>query len=157
SGHTVTMTATTGADGSYNFGNLEPGTYTVREIQPNTFADGKDAVGTSGGNATAVNDQISGIALASHASATGYKFGEIAESDLRLSQSPSITSVSPGGTVTITYTLRNRGSAAAAASTATLNFGGLSFVSASVPAQFNSTTKVWTVGTLAAGASATIK
>jgi hypothetical protein len=157
SGQAVTMTATTGADGSYNFGNLQPGIYTVRETQPSTFADGKDAVGSSGGNATAVNDQISGIVLASHGTATGYTFGEIADSDLRLAQSPSVTLVNPGGSVTITYTLRNRGSAPATASTATLNFGGLSFVSASVPAQFNSTTKVWTVGTLAAGASATIK
>lgn len=156
-GHHVSMSTTTGADGTYSFGNLQPGTYTVREIQPRSFADGKETAGSLGGDATAKNDQISGINFTSGATATDYAFGEVARADLRLSQTPPLTSTSPGGRVTITYTLRNIGSAAATASTVDVKFGGLRFVSTSDSTKFNSTTKKWTVGDLAAGASATIK
>jgi hypothetical protein len=38
-----------------------------------------------------------------------------------------------------------------------MNFGGLTFMSTSTPAAFNSATKTWTAGDLAAGATATIK
>jgi hypothetical protein len=151
------MKTTTGADGTYSFGNLQPGTYTVREIQPKTYLDGIDTAGNAGGDATAKNDQVSGIAFTSGATAGGYLFGEVATSDLRLIQSPPLTSAVAGGKLTIGYTLRNRGTATATASTVDLKFGGLTFVSASVPAQFDLTTKKWTVGDLAAGASATIK
>ena len=58
--------------------------------------------------------------------------------------------------MTIAYTLRNIGAATATAAAVAVNFGGLTFVSASAPAAFNATTKTWTVGNLAAGATETI-
>jgi uncharacterized repeat protein (TIGR01451 family)/LPXTG-motif cell wall-anchored protein len=40
-GQAVTLTTTTGSNGSYNFPNLRPGTYTVVESQPPLYRDGK--------------------------------------------------------------------------------------------------------------------
>ena len=59
--------------------------------------------------------------------------------------------------MTITYTLRNRGTATATATAVSVNFGGLTFVSASVAGEFDATTKAWTAGDLAAGATKTIR
>jgi SdrD B-like domain/Domain of unknown function DUF11 len=154
--HAVDRTTTTGSDGSYFFDNLRPGTYALQETQPAAFVDGKEKAGTLGGS-VATNDQITGIQFASGASATGYLFGEQPRADLVLSQSAGAATINPGGTVTITYTLRNKGTATATASTVLVNFGGLTFVSASTPAAFNPTTRTWTVGDLAASATQTIR
>src|SRR5262249_33404755 len=42
-GTIVPLTTTSAADGSYTFGNLRPGTYTITETQPAGYLDGKDA------------------------------------------------------------------------------------------------------------------
>ena len=39
-GNPVSVTVTTGPDGSYNFGGLRPGSYTVTETQPDGYGDG---------------------------------------------------------------------------------------------------------------------
>ena len=91
------------------------------------------------------------------ATATGYNFAEQPRADLRLTQTPASATINPGGTVTITYTLRNKGTATATAAAVTVNFGGLTFVSASSSTAFNATTKTWTVGDVAAGATQTIR
>lgn len=70
------LTTTTGSDGSYRFGNLRPGTYTVAETQPAGFGDGNDTLGTAGGTA-AVDDVFSEIALGEDVDATGYLFGDL--------------------------------------------------------------------------------
>ena len=155
-GQPVDRTTTTGADGSYTFGNLKAGTYAVQEVQPTGFADGKEKAGSSGGSTT-TNDKITGINFAAAAVATGYTFGEQPQADLALTQTPGLATVNPGGTVTITYTLKNKGTATATAAAVTVNFGGLTFVSASSTTAFNATTKTWTVGDLAAGATQTIR
>ena len=55
--------------------------YTVVEgsIPPasGSFIDGRETAGTAGGNATAVNDRISAVALAAGQQGTGYLFGEL--------------------------------------------------------------------------------
>lgn len=155
-GNPVDKTATTGSDGAYSFSNLRPGTYAVRETQPTAYLDGKEKVGTPGGSAT-TNDQITGIQLTAGNSATGYLFGEQPRADLTLVQTPGLATISPGGTVTITYTLKNRGTAPATASTVLVNYGGMTFVSASTPSAFNSTSRTWTVGDVAAGETKTIR
>ncbi len=71
----VTREVTTGADGSYNFGDLPRGSYKIVETQPVGYPDGKDTVGTAGGNAS-VNDEISNIVLAAGQDSSGYLFGE---------------------------------------------------------------------------------
>jgi cyclophilin family peptidyl-prolyl cis-trans isomerase/uncharacterized surface anchored protein len=73
----VSMTATTGTDGSYSFTGLRAGTYAIAETQPATgFTDGDETAGTAGGTTT-TNDSITGITLAAGATATGYLFAEV--------------------------------------------------------------------------------
>ncbi|MBK7673269.1 MAG: hypothetical protein IPJ27_00065 [Candidatus Accumulibacter sp.] len=80
-GQPVTATATTDANGFYQFINLAPGTYTVSEAQPAGFIDGKDTVGSTGGS-NAVNDVLSGITLGSGANSVENNFGEIVTASL---------------------------------------------------------------------------
>lgn len=155
-GQAIDTTATTGVNGAYTFPNLRPGTYKLAETQPTGYADGKDTAGTASGNATATNDQVTNIALQSGVAATGYLFAEHATADISISQSPGKANVGVGGKVTITYTIRNLGIGAATGVSALVNFGGLQFVSAD-STDFNSSTKTWNVGSLAGGATKTIK
>ncbi|WP_174246123.1 SdrD B-like domain-containing protein, partial [Pseudaquabacterium pictum] len=79
-GNPVTATATTDANGFYQFTNLRPGTYNVAETQPAGYLDGKDTIGTTGG--TAGNDLLSGITLVAGANSVENNFGEIKASSL---------------------------------------------------------------------------
>ncbi|MBK7673273.1 MAG: hypothetical protein IPJ27_00085 [Candidatus Accumulibacter sp.] len=89
-GQPVTATATTDANGFYQFINLAPGTYTVSEAQPAGFIDGKDTVGSTGGS-NAVNDVLSGITLGSGANSVENNFGEIVTASLGDRQGPTPT------------------------------------------------------------------
>ena len=76
-GAPVNQTAMTAADGSYLFGGLPapgPSGYTLTEVQPKLWADGKDVAGTAGG--TAGNDIVTGIKLPAGVVSTGYNFAE---------------------------------------------------------------------------------
>ncbi|MBI2824818.1 MAG: carboxypeptidase regulatory-like domain-containing protein [Planctomycetia bacterium] len=66
---------TTNAQGEYSFGNLAPGTYTVREVQPAGYFDGGEEAGSAGG--LVGNDTIAAISLGSGVAAVGYNFCEI--------------------------------------------------------------------------------
>jgi protocatechuate 3,4-dioxygenase beta subunit len=151
----IDTTVQTGANGTYSFPGLRPGTYKLAEMPPAGYQDGKDTAGTSGGDAVTTNDQISNIALQSGATATGYLFAEHSIADIAISQSPTSKTVAPGGKVTITYTITNKGIGTASAVSALVNFGGLQFVSAN-STDFNGTTKTWNIGALASGATKTI-
>ena len=76
----VNRTTTTDASGNYLFASVLPGTYTLSEgtipAAAGNFNDGKETAGSLGGS-TAVNDQISAIALTAGTQATGYLFGEL--------------------------------------------------------------------------------
>jgi protocatechuate 3,4-dioxygenase beta subunit len=74
-GTAISLSQTTAADGSYQFASLRPGTYTVTEAQPTAYLDGKDALGSLGGQLS--NDQIGGIALSQGSSGVNYNFGEL--------------------------------------------------------------------------------
>ncbi|PQJ96486.1 hypothetical protein CXB77_06450 [Chromatium okenii] len=74
-GNTV-ATATTDDVGYYEFTKLAAGTYTVVESQPDDYLDGKDSVGSTGGN-NSVNDTLSGIVLAAGANSQNNNFGEL--------------------------------------------------------------------------------
>ncbi|YCM45720.1 SdrD B-like domain-containing protein [Verrucomicrobiaceae bacterium 227] len=81
-GKTVTLTTTTGDDGSYSFTGLTPGTYTVTESQPEGYLDSVDETGTIGGtpmgnNPDPKDDVISAIPLNSGDRGVEYNFGEI--------------------------------------------------------------------------------
>jgi uncharacterized repeat protein (TIGR01451 family) len=69
-------TATTGADGSYLFSEVRPGTYSVTQTQPTGFVDGAETAGTRGGN-TSVNDLISAIPVIAGVNSDSNTFGEI--------------------------------------------------------------------------------
>jgi hypothetical protein len=155
-GQSVDTSATTGTDGSFQFASLRPGTYDLAETQPAGYAAGKVTAGTAGGSST-TSGQMTGIHVTSASAATGYLFAEQARADLVLTQTPATGTINPGEDVTITYTLKNAGAAAATAASVAVNFDGLTFVSASTTVAFSATTKTWTVGDLAAGASATIR
>ncbi len=77
----VSTTILTNPDGSYSFGSLRPGTYTITETQPVGLLDGLDSIGTPGGNAT-VNDVFSGIVLAAAVNGAENNFGELTPSSI---------------------------------------------------------------------------
>jgi hypothetical protein len=79
-GTTINQTQTTAGDGSYSFQGLRPGTYTVTLSQPAGYFQGKDAVGSAGGNAG--NNQLSNVALSSGVNAVNYNFGELTPASL---------------------------------------------------------------------------
>jgi len=79
-GNPVSLTTLTGPDGSYLFGDIEPGTYELASTTPAGYLDGIDVAGSLGG--TAGNDLISGIVLDSGEDGTGYLFGELVPGSL---------------------------------------------------------------------------
>jgi serine-aspartate repeat-containing protein C/D/E len=78
-GNDTGLRATTDANGHYVFTHLAAGAYTVIEVQPGGWLDGKDTPGNSGGVAdTAVGaDKISGVTLAWGVNGVEYNFGEL--------------------------------------------------------------------------------
>ena len=71
----IVGTTRTDAFGNYQFDNLLPGTYTLREQQPEGYIQGGQMAGSAGGNAT-LTDIISAIALSAGVRATDYDFCE---------------------------------------------------------------------------------
>ena len=69
-------TATTDANGRYHFGNLRPGTYTVRETQPAGYLQGGQKAGSAGGN-DSLTDAISSIPVGAGQTLTDYNFCEV--------------------------------------------------------------------------------
>ncbi|HLN27115.1 MAG TPA: SdrD B-like domain-containing protein [Gemmataceae bacterium] len=74
-GAVVNTTQTTASDGSYDFTNLRPGSYTIILTQPTSYLQGKEAVGSAGG--TVGNNQFSAITLGAGITGTNYDFGEL--------------------------------------------------------------------------------
>jgi hypothetical protein len=73
-GSPVALSQTTDADGTYVFGNLRPGSYTITEAQPAGYTQGINTVGTAGG--TVVGDQFSITGLGIGIDGLNYNFGE---------------------------------------------------------------------------------
>ncbi len=76
------ITITTASDGSYSFGGLRPGTYSVAVTQPTGFLAGMDAIGTVGGTsdgklATSTAGTITNVVLGQGSVGSAYNFGEI--------------------------------------------------------------------------------
>ena len=105
-GAAVSLSGTTGTDGTYAFTGLLAGTYSVSETQPAGYRDGRETVGSKGGN-TNINDIISGIGIGGGMDETNYLFGEKTPTDLVVTKTDGLTQVKPGKVLTYTITIRN--------------------------------------------------
>jgi serine-aspartate repeat-containing protein C/D/E len=72
----VVRTTTTNAQGQYQFTDLAPGTYAVRELQPAGYLQGGQKAGSHGGNVS-VQDTISQLVVGSGFVLTDYDFCEV--------------------------------------------------------------------------------
>ncbi len=107
-GNPVTQMVTTLSDGSYSFTNLRPGTYSLTETQPSAYAEGKDTIGTPGGNAS-VQDVFSNIVLNEGVNGANNNFGERPTADLGITKTDHQTTVVPGTAISYTITVTNNG------------------------------------------------
>lgn len=86
-GITTTTSTSPGKIGFYEFRNLFPGTYGVREFQPTNYLDGKDTPGDHGGaadsEALGPKDRIFGAVLDFGDHAVEYNFGELLPGSIR--------------------------------------------------------------------------
>ncbi len=72
----VLQTTRTAENGSYRFVGLRPGTYAVREHQPDGYFDGDHKAGSGGGDVS-MNDEISKILMRGGQSLVNYNFCEV--------------------------------------------------------------------------------
>ncbi len=77
----VLATTHTNADGYYEFLNLEPGQYAVRELQPVGYYHGGQQAGSHGGDDTS-RDLITAIAIGAGEDLVQYNFSEIPPSSI---------------------------------------------------------------------------
>jgi uncharacterized repeat protein (TIGR01451 family) len=113
-GRPVNLTVTTGADGSYSFGDLRPGTYTVTQpTQPAGTLNGITSPGSAGGSASPPTQPVStltGIVLGPGTQALANNFGELVFSpDLRVSKAALAEPWTVGRTGTYRLSVRNVG------------------------------------------------
>lgn len=83
-GNPVNRTTQTDANGFYEFANLRPSNgsgYVLTQSQPAGFIDGRDTIGTPGGN-DSVEDIFSSIIVASDTAGTENNFGELLAASL---------------------------------------------------------------------------
>ncbi len=73
-GNAVNRSTQTLSDGSYSFGGLIQGHYIITEVQPSMYLEGKDHIGTQGGDAS-VQDKFT-VDLAAGVNGTENDFGE---------------------------------------------------------------------------------
>lgn len=73
--YVTVATTTTDASGFYTFQSLNSGLYKVVETQPANYLDGKETLGTLGGNIS--NDIFFGINVGVNQIGVGYNFGEL--------------------------------------------------------------------------------
>ena len=71
----IVATTETNVDGVYEFNDLAPGMYSVREVQPDGFFDSGQVAGSQGGDSSQSN-LIAGVRIGSGQSLVGYNFCE---------------------------------------------------------------------------------
>ena len=75
-GERVRVVTFTDASGYYEFTDLRPGRYIIRERQPRGYVDGADIVGSLGGD-NSLNDRIRSIVVGPGDDGTNYSFAEL--------------------------------------------------------------------------------
>ena len=157
----VVSTTTTNAQGNYNFGTVAPGTYSLKFITPNGIVFTTQNVG--GNPALDSDPNASGVTstfnVDSGQNDTSHDAG-LLPVDLSIAKTVDQPTAGIGSNVTFTITVTN-GSGYSQASGVTVNDvlpAGLSLVSSSASAgtTYNGGTGVWTIGSLASGASTTL-
>lgn len=102
----VFATTKTDAFGYYSFNGLGDGVYTIRQIQPAQFVNGKQALGTLGGVVT--TNQFSSIVVNGNAIGVGYNFGERGLSSRFISKRNFIANQQSVGNSRVLQGLNNR-------------------------------------------------
>ena len=119
-GNPVSGTFNTLADGTFTFGGLRPGNYTLTETQPAAYSDGLETAGSLG--ATVGNDSLSNITTTSGDVGTAYNFGErgatVSGNVFRdLDRAGDLDAGTDTGIGGVTLTLRDSGNAIVATTT----------------------------------------
>ncbi len=81
-GTIVVVAVTTDGNGYFSITDLRAGTYELSVDQPAGYLDGIDTAGSAGGDATSVNDEISGIVIDYGEVSLDNTFGELAPASL---------------------------------------------------------------------------
>jgi protocatechuate 3,4-dioxygenase beta subunit/Leucine-rich repeat (LRR) protein len=76
----VVATTETDANGFYEFGNLDPGTYSIRQTQPEDYFSGGERTGS--GNGSATENLLSNISVSSGQRLEEYNFCEVAPAEI---------------------------------------------------------------------------
>jgi protocatechuate 3,4-dioxygenase beta subunit len=71
----VNLSTMTAGDGSYSFGALRPGLYTITKTPPANYLEGKESLGTLGGVEN--TDQFAAINVSTGATGINYNFGQL--------------------------------------------------------------------------------
>ena len=79
-GNAVSQTINTDANGAYQFNNLRPGTYALSETQPANYLQGKNSIGSQGGQSG--NDMFTNLVLAQGTQGSNNNFGELTPASL---------------------------------------------------------------------------
>ena len=165
-GATISKTVVTDASGNYIFSGLPQGTYKVTEgtVTDINLVDGIDTAGSLGGNATAVNDEISAISLPANTAAITYLFAEKPIPRVGIAKSAGAVVNNHDGTYSVQFTLTVNNAGATALTNVQLNdsidVGGVlslgTFTASPVPAAGQYTiVGAPTIGTQSNGASLT--
>ncbi len=88
-GNAVDQVLTTAANGTYQFAGLRPGVYAIRETQPAGLLDGKEHLGSLGGNV--VDDFFSNIALNVGILGANYDFAELEPPKVTANVAPAVS------------------------------------------------------------------
>ena len=106
-GASISRTVTTDASGNYVFPLLPQGVYKVTEgtVTDINLVDGKETAGSAGGNAAAVNDEISAINLPANTAVTGYLFAEKPVPRIGIAKSAGAVVNNGDGTYNVQFSL----------------------------------------------------
>lgn len=102
---TLQMIAWTDSKGNYKFENILPGIYTITEVTPYMFIEGKaNAPGNLGGT-TVTSNQFANVVITAKAAGTGYNFGEWGLRTKYLSKRSLIVVVPEPSTVALLFVM----------------------------------------------------